>query len=147
LLAALGIALWTANANDTAALHGADGARLAPYLAEPEFWFESFQNWQSEFLSTAMLVLLSIWLRFHGSPESKRVTHLTRRPARSRVSAPVAAQPAFAADRAPTTGRGPLSRAHRGAGRRSADRVQALRGFSAPVFRRVYPVGLEPRCR
>jgi hypothetical protein len=60
-------------ANETAALHGAEGARLAPYLAEPEFWFESFQNWQSEFLSTAMLVLLSIWLRFHGSPESKSV--------------------------------------------------------------------------
>lgn len=38
-----------------------------------EFWFESFQNWQSEFLSTAVLVVLSIFLRFRGSPESKPV--------------------------------------------------------------------------
>jgi hypothetical protein len=60
-------------AHEIAALHGADGVRLAAYLAEPEFWFESFQNWQSEFLSTAALVLLSIWLRFRGSPESKSV--------------------------------------------------------------------------
>jgi hypothetical protein len=37
-------------------------------------WFESFQNWQSEFLSTAVLVVLSIWLRQMNSPESKKVT-------------------------------------------------------------------------
>jgi hypothetical protein len=36
-------------------------------------WFESFQNWQSEFLSTAVLVVLSIWLRQKDSPESKPV--------------------------------------------------------------------------
>ncbi|XXB70052.1 DUF6766 family protein [Mesorhizobium sp. RIZ17] len=38
-----------------------------------KFWFESFQNWQSEFLSTGALVLLAIWLREKGSPESKPV--------------------------------------------------------------------------
>ena len=43
------------------------------YLADARFWFESFQNWQSEFLSTAVLVVLSIFLRFKGSPESKPV--------------------------------------------------------------------------
>jgi len=32
---------------------------------------ESFQNWQSEFMSTAVLVVLSIFLRHKGSPESK----------------------------------------------------------------------------
>ena len=37
------------------------------------FWLESFQNWQSEFLATAALVVLSIVLRFRGSPESKHV--------------------------------------------------------------------------
>jgi hypothetical protein len=37
-------------------------------------WFESLQNWQSEFLSTAVLVVLSIFLRFKGSPESKPVS-------------------------------------------------------------------------
>ena len=43
------------------------------YLADPQLWFESFQNWQSEFLSTAILVVLSIVLRHRGSPESKAV--------------------------------------------------------------------------
>lgn len=43
------------------------------FLGEPRFWFESFQNWQSEFLAIASIVLLSIWLRQFGSPESKPV--------------------------------------------------------------------------
>jgi hypothetical protein len=43
------------------------------YLTESHFWFESFQNWQSEFLAVASIVLLSIWLRQKGSPESKPV--------------------------------------------------------------------------
>ncbi|MBX0292734.1 hypothetical protein K3G63_19975 [Hymenobacter sp. HSC-4F20] len=43
------------------------------YLATSRFWFESFQNWQSEFLSIVSLVGLSIFLRQHGSPESKPV--------------------------------------------------------------------------
>ncbi len=37
------------------------------------FWFQSFQNWQSEFLSVGVLVVLSIWLREQGSPQSKPV--------------------------------------------------------------------------
>lgn len=41
------------------------------YLGDAQLWFESFQNWQSEFLSTAMLVVLSIFLRHRNSPESK----------------------------------------------------------------------------
>lgn len=43
------------------------------YVLTPRFWFESFQNWQSEFLAVASIVLLSIWLRQKGSPESKPV--------------------------------------------------------------------------
>lgn len=43
------------------------------FLGQPRFWFESFQNWQSEFLAIASIVILSIWLRQHGSPESKPV--------------------------------------------------------------------------
>lgn len=43
------------------------------YIGESRFWFESFQNWQSEFLSVAAIVILSIWLREKGSPESKPV--------------------------------------------------------------------------
>jgi hypothetical protein len=45
----------------------------ANYIAGSRFWFESFQNWQSEFLSIASIVILSIWLREKGSPESKPV--------------------------------------------------------------------------
>ena len=43
------------------------------YLSNTHFWFESFQNWQSEFLAVGSIVLLSIWLRQKGSPESKPV--------------------------------------------------------------------------
>jgi uncharacterized protein DUF6766 len=43
------------------------------HLASSQFWFESFQNWQSEFLSTGLLIVLSIYLRERGSPESKPV--------------------------------------------------------------------------
>jgi len=46
---------------------------LADFLKEPLFWFETFQNWQSEFLSVASIVLLTIFLRQKGSPESKPV--------------------------------------------------------------------------
>ena len=43
------------------------------YMATSKFWFESLQNWQSEFLSILSIVVLSIFLRQHGSPESKPV--------------------------------------------------------------------------
>ena len=38
-----------------------------------QFWFESLQNWQSEFLAVGAIVILSIFLRQHWSPESKPV--------------------------------------------------------------------------
>ncbi|MBW8682852.1 DUF6766 family protein [Chitinophaga rhizophila] len=43
------------------------------YIADTRFWFESFQNWQSEFLSVFTIVVLSIFLRQKGSPQSKPV--------------------------------------------------------------------------
>jgi Na+-transporting methylmalonyl-CoA/oxaloacetate decarboxylase gamma subunit len=43
------------------------------YITNPRFWFESFQNWQSEFLSVFAIVVLSIFLRQKGSPQSKPV--------------------------------------------------------------------------
>jgi hypothetical protein len=58
-------------ANDEALLHGGEIQSLGQYLMSSELWFESFQNWQSEFMSTAVLVVLSIFLRHKGSPESK----------------------------------------------------------------------------
>jgi hypothetical protein len=57
-----------------AAEHGRDAPSLLAYLGDAQLWFESFQNWQSEFLSTAVLVVLSIFLRQKNSPESKAVT-------------------------------------------------------------------------
>ena len=62
-----------AAANEDALLHGEATQSAWQYLADPQLWFESFQNWQSEFLSTAILVVLSIVLRHRGSPESKPV--------------------------------------------------------------------------
>jgi len=53
--------------------HGEQPLTTIAYLGDPQLWFESFQNWQSEFLSTAVLVLLSIFLRQRESPESKAV--------------------------------------------------------------------------
>jgi hypothetical protein len=43
------------------------------YLGGSRFWFESFQNWQSEFLSVFAIIFLSIFLRQKGSPQSKPV--------------------------------------------------------------------------
>jgi hypothetical protein len=45
----------------------------AQYLAAPDFWNRTFQNWQSEFLAVATMVVFSIYLRERGSPESKPV--------------------------------------------------------------------------
>ena len=53
--------------------HGMPAPPIWEHAMSAQFWFESFQNWQSEFLSTAVLVALSIFLRFRGSPESKPV--------------------------------------------------------------------------
>jgi hypothetical protein len=83
----LGLALFTLfllsfamhwwNSADSAAAdalrHGETPLGHLAYLGDPQLWFESFQNWQSEFLSTAVLVVLSIWLRQRESPESKSV--------------------------------------------------------------------------
>jgi len=67
---------WTQSAHAAAAdaeAHGEVARSTIAYLGDPKLWFESFQNWQSEFLSTAVLVLLSIFLRQSESPESKPV--------------------------------------------------------------------------
>lgn len=60
-----------AAANEEALRHGGKVQSFGNYLIDAQLWFESFQNWQSEFLSTALLVVLSIFLRHKGSPESK----------------------------------------------------------------------------
>ncbi|PSL33789.1 hypothetical protein CLV60_101158 [Dyadobacter jiangsuensis] len=59
--------------NEQRMLRGEAKQSLSLFLGEPDFWFETFQNWQSEFLSVASIVILSIFLRQKGSPESKPV--------------------------------------------------------------------------
>jgi hypothetical protein len=54
-------------------LHGGETVSTLQYMGTAQFWFESFQNWQSEFLALLSIVTLSIVLRQRGSPESKPV--------------------------------------------------------------------------
>jgi hypothetical protein len=71
---------WTGHALGGFAEYAADQAahhqpspRLTDYLTSARFWFESFQNWQSEFLAIASMVWLGVYLRQRWSPESKPV--------------------------------------------------------------------------
>jgi hypothetical protein len=63
----------TQRSNEEALRHYQPTKTMTETLVEPEFWYESFQNWQSEFLSMGVLVVLGIVLRERGSPESKPV--------------------------------------------------------------------------
>jgi hypothetical protein len=67
-----GVGGWTAFTEDQAA-HGQPPTTLPAYMQSTRFWFESLQNWQSEFLSLAAMVIGTIYLRQHGSSESKPV--------------------------------------------------------------------------
>ena len=55
------------------ALKGKPAETAGGYLTSSRFWFESFQNWQSEFLSVFAIIVLSIYLRQIGSSQSKPV--------------------------------------------------------------------------
>jgi hypothetical protein len=57
------------NANRKA--HGERPVSVGTFVTTSTFWFQSFQNWQSEFLAVGSLVTLSVYLRQRGSPESK----------------------------------------------------------------------------
>ena len=62
-----------AHFNEEQLAHGEPAVTLAEFARSSQFWFESFQNWQSEFLSLAAMVTFTIFLRQRGSPESKPV--------------------------------------------------------------------------
>jgi hypothetical protein len=59
--------------SDQQLAHGQQAVTAADFLTRPTFWFQSMQNWQSEYMSIALLVVLSVFLREKGSPESKPV--------------------------------------------------------------------------
>jgi len=46
---------------------------MPQYFVSANFWNRTLQNWQSEFLAVGSMVVLSIYLRQRGSPESKPV--------------------------------------------------------------------------
>jgi len=53
--------------------HGQPAVSLWGFVHTSQFWFQSFQNWQSEFLAVAVIVGGSVYLRQRGSAESKPV--------------------------------------------------------------------------
>ncbi|MCU1516055.1 MAG: hypothetical protein JWQ75_776 [Pseudarthrobacter sp.] len=59
--------------NEEQLSHGQPTVTLFEFMGTSQFWFQSFQNWQSEFLAVAVLVGTSVYLREKGSPESKPV--------------------------------------------------------------------------
>ena len=60
--------------NEEQERHGqAERVSTMQYMATSRFWFESLQNWQSEFLAVGSMVVLTIFLRERGSKESKPV--------------------------------------------------------------------------
>ena len=59
--------------NQEQLVHGGQGVSAIGYLSTSRFWFEAFQNWQSELLSIGAMVVFTIFLRQRGAPESKPV--------------------------------------------------------------------------
>jgi hypothetical protein len=59
--------------NQVQLAHGGETLGILRFMTTSDFWYQSMQNWQSEFLSVAALAFLSIYLRQQGSPESKPV--------------------------------------------------------------------------
>jgi hypothetical protein len=59
--------------NEMQVLKHQPAATAMEYLGNSKLWFESFENWQSEFLSVFAIVILSIFLRQKGSAQSKPV--------------------------------------------------------------------------
>lgn len=59
--------------NSENAEHGQAAIAWIDYLATPDFWNRTLQNWQSEFLAVGTMIAFSIFLRQRGSSESKPV--------------------------------------------------------------------------
>lgn len=80
VMGAIFLASWTVQslagfsaAAELDALHGAAPETWGEYVASPEFWNRTLQNWQSELLAVGAMVTFSIFLRQRGSSESKPV--------------------------------------------------------------------------
>jgi uncharacterized protein DUF6766 len=59
--------------NDEQREHDQPAVSWGTYLARADFWEQTLQNWQSEFLAVGTMAVFTIYLRQRGSPESKPV--------------------------------------------------------------------------
>jgi hypothetical protein len=59
--------------NEEAAQHGGDSISWIGFVLSAEFWEQTLQNWQSEFLAVGSFTIFAVFLRQRGSPESKPV--------------------------------------------------------------------------
>jgi hypothetical protein len=80
VMGSIWIATWFVQAltghvayNDEQVSHQEPTVNLVGYLGTADFWNRTLQNWQSEFLAVGSMVILSVYLRQRGSPESKPV--------------------------------------------------------------------------
>jgi hypothetical protein len=65
--------------NEKQSIENKGTQEFVEYLGNKKFWFESFQNWQSEFLSIFSIIFLSIYLREYGSSQSKKINDSNRK--------------------------------------------------------------------
>ena len=63
---------WSENNSDRLE-HEQSSLSWVGYVGSADFWQTTLQNWQSEFLAVGSMVILSVYLRQRGSPESKPV--------------------------------------------------------------------------
>jgi hypothetical protein len=80
VMSGIWVASWLAQSITGRINYNADqlGHQSAPvswptYITTSDFWNRTLQNWQSEFLAVGSMVILSVYLRQRGSPESKPV--------------------------------------------------------------------------
>jgi hypothetical protein len=63
---------WT-QYNDEQQQHHQPEVSWVGFVRSPDFWNQTLQNWQSEFLAVGTMAIFSVYLRERGSPESKEV--------------------------------------------------------------------------
>ena len=80
VMALVFVASWSAQAvagrvadNEERLRDRLDPQGFGAYLASPDFWGRTLQNWQSELLAIGTMAVFAIYLRERGSPESKEV--------------------------------------------------------------------------
>ena len=64
---------WTEYNERAARARRVDACRGPRYVTSAEFWEDTLQNWQSEFLAVGSMAVFTVYLRQRGSPESKPV--------------------------------------------------------------------------